>query len=217
MPAHALDGADMQHVTTARETGRVVCRSCGLVAPMAQDRCTRCHQRLQSRDGLSQQRVWAWLIVGLIAYVPANLYPMLRTTQSFRTEESTIIGGVIDLLDHGAYGVAIIVFVASIVIPVGKFIVIAYLAVLTQQRHRTDPHRLLILHEIVEFIGRWSMIDVFVVAILTALVQFDVLATINPGIAAICFALSVVFTMLAAQSFDSRQIWDRLEDDVTHG
>ncbi|MEJ6387911.1 paraquat-inducible protein A [Gymnodinialimonas ulvae] len=207
----------MQRVTTARETGRVVCRSCGLVAPVAQDRCTRCRQRLQSRDGLSQQKVWAWLIVGLIAYIPANIYPMLRTTQGFRTEESTIIGGVIDLLDHGAYAVAIIVFVASILIPVGKFIVIAYLAVLTGQRHRSDPHRLLVLHEIVEFIGRWSMIDVFVVAILTALVQFDVLATINPGIAAICFALSVVFTMLAAQSFDSRQIWDRLEDDVTHG
>ncbi|GAB5447616.1 paraquat-inducible protein A [Gymnodinialimonas sp.] len=207
----------MERVITARETARVVCRSCGLVAPLGQARCTRCNARLQSRDGLSQQRVWAWLLVGLIAYIPANTYPMLRTTQNFRTEESTIIGGVIDLADHGAYLVAIIVFVASIVIPVGKFIVIAYLAVLTGRRHRTDPHRLLLFHEVVEFIGRWSMIDVFVVAILTALVQFDVLATINPGIAAVCFALSVVFTMLAAQSFDSRQIWDRLEESANHG
>lgn len=207
----------MQHVITARETGRVVCRSCSLVAPVQRARCARCNAALQSRDVLSQQKVWAWLCVGLIAYVPANIYPMLRTTQGFRTEQSTIIGGVVDLVDHGAYLVATIVFLASIVIPVGKFIVIAYLAVLTNRRHRTDPHRLLLLHEVVEFIGRWSMIDVFVVAILTALVQFDVLATINPGIAAVCFALSVVFTMLAAQSFDSRQIWDRLEDHADHG
>ncbi|MBY4894020.1 paraquat-inducible protein A [Rhodobacteraceae bacterium N5(2021)] len=206
----------MQRVITARETGRVVCRSCSLVAPAKQMRCARCNEWLQSRDALSQQKVWAWLIVGLIAYIPANLYAMLRTTQSFRTTESTIVGGVVDLVHHGAYAVAIIVFVASIVIPVGKFIVIAYLAILTTRRHRTDPHRLLLLHEVVEFIGRWSMIDVFVVAILTALVQFDVLATINPGIAAVCFALSVVFTMLAAQSFDSRQIWDRLEGKSNH-
>ncbi|ABD54487.1 Paraquat-inducible protein A [Jannaschia sp. CCS1] len=202
---------------TARDTGRVICRSCGLVASIGQDRCPRCSARLQSRDTQSQQKVWAWWLVGLIAFIPANLYPMLRTTQNFRTEDSTIIGGVVDLIDHQAYAVAIIVFVASIVIPVGKFIVIAYLAVLTGRAHRTDPHRLLVLHEVVEFIGRWSMIDVFVVAILTALVQFDVLATINPGIAAVCFALSVVFTMLAAQSFDSRQIWDRLEESAHHG
>ncbi|MEM7721123.1 MAG: paraquat-inducible protein A [Pseudomonadota bacterium] len=207
----------MQRVVTAREASRVVCRSCGLVAPIGQTRCPRCGEHLQSRDLLSQQKVWAWLIVGLIAYIPANIYPMLRTTQSFRTEESTIIGGVLDLVHYGAYGVAIIVFVASIVIPVGKFIAIGYLAILTASRHQTDPHQLLRLHEVVEFIGRWSMIDVFVVAILTALVQFDVLATINPGIAAVCFALSVVFTMLAAQSFDSRLIWDRLKDDVPHG
>ncbi|MEJ6394832.1 paraquat-inducible protein A [Gymnodinialimonas sp. 2305UL16-5] len=202
---------------TALEAGRVICRSCGLVARSASGRCPRCSDRLQSRDHQSLQKVWAWMIVGLIAYIPANIYPMLRTTQSFRTEESTIIGGVIDLMHHEAYGIAAIVFVASIVIPVGKFIVIAYLAILTARPHRSDPHTLLILHEVVEFIGRWSMIDVFVVAILTALVQFDVLAAINPGLAAVCFALSVVFTMLAAQSFDSRLIWDRLEGRSPHG
>jgi paraquat-inducible protein A len=186
------------------------------VAPQAQERCARCDAWLKSRDVLSHQKVWAWLIVGMMAYVPANLYPMLRTQQGFHTEESTIVGGVVDLVHYEAYAVALIIFFASIVIPIGKFIVIAYLAVLTGRPHHADPHRLLKLHEVVEFIGRWSMIDVFVVAILTALVQFDVLATINPGIAAVCFALSVVFTMLAAQSFDSRQIWDRLEKSSDH-
>ncbi|MBF9044346.1 paraquat-inducible membrane protein A [Rhodobacterales bacterium HKCCE4037] len=202
---------------SAREAGCVVCQTCGNVASIHEERCPRCTHRLSSRDTLSEQKVWAWLIAGLIAYIPANIYPMLLTTQNFRTTESTIIAGVIDLYDHHAYAVAIIVFVASILIPVGKFVVIGYLAILTRSAHRTDPHRLLRFYEIVEFIGRWSMIDVFVVAILTALVQFDVLASINPGIAAVCFALSVVFTMLAAQSFDSRQIWDRLEDGAHHG
>ena len=206
----------MQPMISARDTGRIVCRTCSLVEPAGQTYCTRCGEQLQSRDTHSQQKVWAWMIVGLIAYIPANLYPMLLTTQNFRTSESTIIGGVVDLVHHHAYLVAAVVFIASIVIPVGKFLIIGYLAFLTSRRHRTDPHRLLLLHEVVEFIGRWSMIDVFVVAILTALVQFDVLATINPGIAAVCFALSVVFTMLAAQSFDSRQIWDRLEDNAAH-
>ncbi len=207
----------MDTVISARDVGRVICQTCGNVALISEVRCPRCAHRLSSRDTLSEQKVWAWLIAGLIAYLPANTYPMLLTTQNFRTSESTIIGGVIDLFEHGSYAVAIIVFVASILIPVGKFVVIGYLAILTRKRHRTDPHRLLRYYEVVEFIGRWSMIDVFVVAILTALVQFDVLASINPGIAAVCFALSVVFTMLAAQSFDSRQIWDRLEDGFRHG
>ncbi|WP_093967699.1 paraquat-inducible protein A [Actibacterium lipolyticum] len=196
--------------------GQVVCRSCGQISPMNQQRCARCGERLVSRDTHSLQKAWAWWLAGLIAYIPANLYPMLRTTQMFHTKESTIVGGVIELMHHHAYGIAGIVFFASVVIPVGKFLAIAYLAILTARAHRMDPHRLLWLYEIVEFIGRWSMIDVFVVAILTALVQFDVLATINPGIAAVCFALSVIFTMLAAQSFDSRRIWDQLRGPSVH-
>lgn len=197
-------------LTTAKAEGLIACRVCGMVAPAGQERCSRCHGRLHSRDRHALQKVWAWLLAGLIAYIPANIYPMLRTTQVFHTQDSTIVGGVVDLIDHHNYGIAIIVFVASIAIPVGKFFVIGYLAALLSRPHRRDPHVLHRLYEVVEFIGRWSMIDVFVVAILTALVQFDVLATINPGIAAICFALSVIFTMLSAQSFDSRMIWDRM-------
>ncbi|GFE66072.1 hypothetical protein KIN_31460 [Litoreibacter roseus] len=151
------------------------------------------------------------MAVGLIAYVPANTYPMLITSTVGDRQESTIMGGIIDLVEHGSYGVALIVFVASILVPVGKFIAIGYLAFCIPRRMQ-NPHSLLHLHEVVEFIGRWSMIDVFVVAILAALVQFDLIATINPGIAAVCFALSVVFTMVSAQSFDTRDIWDRVEE-----
>lgn len=199
-------------LATARSAGRVACRSCGLVAPLGQAACTRCGSGLQSRDTQSLQKVWAWWIAGLIAYIPANLYPMLRSTTLFQTTESTIAGGVVELMHHGDYSVAIIVFVASIVIPVGKFVAIAWLAWVLARPHRQDTHRLRLVHEVVEFIGRWSMIDVFVVAILSALVQFEALATINPGIAAVSFAISVVFTMLSAQSFDSRLIWDRLKE-----
>ena len=197
------------HALTAREAGLVACRSCGLVCGPADPACPRCHARLASRDGGGLERAWAWLIAGLIAYVPANTYPMLQTTQLFRTQEATIIGGVVDLIQLGAVAIALIVFVASVAIPVGKFMVIAYLAWLLGRDRPVDPHRLHRLHVAVEWIGRWSMIDVFVVAILVALVQFDVLATIKPGIAAACFALSVVFTMLSAQAFDPRTIWDR--------
>ncbi len=174
-----------------------------------QDRvCKRCGSALQSRDVDSLQKVWAWLLAGMIAYVPANIYPMLLTATLTERSESTIIGGVVELIEHGSLGIAAIVFVASVVIPIGKFTAIAYLAISVQRQSMTSQHARHRAYEVVEFIGRWSMIDVFVVAILSALVQLDTIATINPGIAAVSFALSVIFTMLSAQAFDSRLIWD---------
>ncbi len=196
---------------TARDAGLVGCRQCTKVWPGGTRVCARCGGRLESRDPTSLQRVLAWSLVGVLFYIPANVYPMLLTNTVGRASESTIVGGAIELAQHGAWGVAFIVFFASVVIPVGKFIAIAYLAFAVRRPHTLKPTRLLHLYEAVEWIGRWSMIDVFVVAILVALVQFNLLATINPGIAAVCFALSVVFTMLSALSFDSRRIWDEIE------
>ncbi|MEO1638120.1 MAG: paraquat-inducible protein A [Pseudomonadota bacterium] len=193
---------------TAREAGYVACRRCGQVHHMQDTQCKRCRAPLQSRDDLSLQKVWAWLIAGMIAYIPANIYPMLLTSTLVERSESTIIGGVIELIEYGSYGVAFIVFFASVVIPVGKFIAIGYLAITVRRRESLHQHERFVTYEVVEFIGRWSMIDVFVVAILSALVQLQTIATINPGIAAVSFALSVIFTMLAAQAFDSRLIWD---------
>ena len=195
-------------MTTARDAGLVACQQCGQVHRMDKHVCTRCEGPLRSRDAESLQKVWALLIAGMIAYIPANLYPMLLTSTLVERSESTIIGGVVELFEHGSWGIATIVFVASVVIPVGKFIAIMYLAVSVQRRSGANQHERHKAYEVVEFIGRWSMIDVFVVAILSALVQLDTIATINPGIAAVSFALSVIFTMLAAQAFDSRLIWD---------
>ena len=171
--------------------------------------CKRCDGPLVSRDTQSLQKVWAWLIAGVIAYVPANIYPMLLTSTLVERSESTIVGGVVDLVHHGAFGIAAIVFIASVIIPIGKFFAVAYLALSVQRNSQDNQHARHKAYEAVEFIGRWSMIDVFVVAILSALVQLNTIATVNPGIAAVSFALSVIFTMLAAQSFDARLIWDK--------
>ncbi len=193
---------------SARQAGLIGCRRCGQVHLADKGFCSRCKGELQSRDTKSLQKVWAWLIAGLIAYLPANTYPIMVTATLIDWNESTIIGGVIDLWHYGSFGVASIVFIASVIIPVGKFIAISYLALSVQRRSIVNPHQRHRLFEVVEFIGRWSMIDIFVVAILSALIQFDTLANINPGVAAVSFALSIVFTMLAAQSFDPRLIWD---------
>ena len=193
---------------TARDAGLVACQRCGQVHPLQTRVCKRCEGRLVSRDTESLQKVWAWLIAGMIAYIPANIYPMLLTSTLVERSESTIIGGVVELFEHGSWGIATIVFVASVMIPVGKFIAIMYLAISVQRHSSQNRHGRHKAYEVVEFIGRWSMIDVFVVAILSALVQLDTIATVNPGVAAISFALSVIFTMLSAQAFDSRLIWD---------
>lgn len=204
-----------QTVLTARRAGLVGCVRCGRVHYPGTATCVRCGSALASRDERSLQRVWAWLFAGIIAYVPANVYPMLQTSTFGKTQENTIIGGVIELMNHGSYGVALIIFAASVVIPIGKFIAIAYLSLSVRSPVVIRGHGRQRLYEVVEFIGRWSMIDVFVVAILSALVQLDFIATVKPGVAAAGFALSVAFTMISAQNFDPRMIWDAYEADDT--
>lgn len=204
----ATPHGDAAPVVTAREAGLVACKRCTRAWPISHSHCGRCGARLVSRDASSLQRVWAFWIVGLMCYVPANTYPMLVTRQLFATDESNIIGGAVELATHGAYGIAAIILIASVVIPLGKFWAIAFLAVSVRGGQGVRTGRRLLMYEVVEYIGRWSMIDIFVVAILSALVQLQGLASITPGPAAFFFALSVIFTMLSAQAFDPRMIWD---------
>ena len=195
-------------VKTAREQGLVGCTRCTRPSPAGTPRCPRCGSRLQSRDAMSLQKVWAWWLVGLGCYIPANIYPMLETRTLVGTQSDTIVGGAVDLARHGNWGVAAIILLASVLIPVGKFVLLAGLAIGVRHGPQISEawrHR---IYEVVEYIGRWSMIDVFVVAILSSLVQLQALATITPGRASLFFALSVIFTMLSAQSYDSRLIWD---------
>ncbi|MGX0903497.1 paraquat-inducible protein A [Roseovarius sp. MBR-79] len=195
-------------VKTAREQGLVGCTRCTRPSPAGTAHCPRCGSRLQSRDAMSLQKVWAWWLVGLGCYIPANLYPMLETRTLVSTQSDTIVGGAVELARHGNWGVAAIILIASVLIPVGKFVALAGLAIGVRHGPQISEawrHR---LYEVVDYIGRWSMIDVFVVAILSSLVQLQALASITPGRASLFFALSVIFTMLSAQSFDSRLIWD---------
>lgn len=194
--------------------GLVACTRCARAWPIGTPVCGRCGHKMLSRDPYSLQKVWALWLVGFMCYIPANLYPMLKTRTLFQVDESTIVGGAVDLAHHGAYGIAFIILLASVVIPLAKFWAVAYLAISVKQGRLGANQSRFLMYEIVEYIGRWSMIDIFVVAILSALVQLNTLATISPGPASMFFALSVVFTMLAAQAFDSRLIWDgRAEDE----
>ena len=198
-------------VMTAHRAGLLGCRGCGRVWPQTETHCARCGSRLVPPDRRSLQAVWAWWLAGLIMYVPANLFPMM-STKTFAglqgSTEATIFEGIVELIHYGNYDIALVVFVASIVVPIAKFIAIAWLALVAGRPANVEQaHTRLHIYEIVEFIGRWSMIDVFVVAILSALVQLGFVASIHPGPAAVSFALSVAFTMLSAQSFDPRLIW----------
>lgn len=198
-------------ILTAHRAGLLGCVRCGRVWPADTADCARCGARLRPPDRRGLQAVWAWMLAGIVFYIPANLLPMLKTSTFAGlagNTESTIVGGVLELVRHGSWGVAAIVFAASVVVPIGKFIAITWLALVAGKPATVEEaHQRLRVFEVVEFIGRWSMIDVFVVAILSALVQLGFVATIHPGPAAVSFALSVAFTMLSAQSFDPRLIW----------
>ncbi|MEP2262254.1 MAG: paraquat-inducible protein A [Paracoccaceae bacterium] len=198
--------------TTALEANLVGCRHCAHAWPLGTPRCARCGGRLISRDPHSLQRVWAWLAAGVICYIPANTEPMLLTKTLLQNDASTIVGGAIELFAHGSVMIAVVILIASVGIPVAKFLSIAFLALSIRRRDTMSPTSKHRLYHVVEDIGRWSMIDVFVVAILSSLVQFSAVATVTPGSASLAFALSVVFTMISAQSFDSRRIWDGIDN-----
>lgn len=208
-----MSGGSNSHrlILTAHRAGLLGCQSCGRVWPADHTICSRCGTKLIPPDRRKLTFVWAWLAAGIITYIPANVFPIM-STQSFAglagNSESTILGGVIDLIHHGSYDIAVIVFVASVIVPIAKFIAITWLAIAAGKPATLDQaHMRLKVYEVVEFVGRWSMIDVFVVAILSALVQLGFVASIHPGPAAFSFALSVAFTMLSAQNFDPRLIW----------
>jgi paraquat-inducible protein A len=165
------------------------------------------------RKSDSMQRTLALLVTACILYIPANLYPIMYTDQLGSTEASTILGGVILLIDLGSIPVAAVIFIFSIMVPSGKIIAMFYL-VWTVEKHSTlDARQRSVMYRVTEFIGKWSMVDVFVVAILAALVHLGGLLVIRPGIAALAFAGVVIVTMVAAESFDPRLIWDNMENE----
>lgn len=183
------------------------CHSCGHVEPVKTGHCSRCHATLHLRKPASLQRTAALTIGAAILYFPANLLPVLRVESALgRTQQSTIISGVVQFWQEGDYPVALIIFTASILIPILKFLAIVMLCLGAQTGYW--PRALTKLYRVTDYIGRWSMVDVFVVAILVGVVQLGSAMTINAGEGVFAFAGVVVLTMLAATSFDPRLIWD---------
>jgi paraquat-inducible protein A len=151
-------------------------------------------------------------VTAAILYIPANLYPIMTVTSFGHGEPDTIISGVIALIEAGMLPVALLVFFASITVPVLKLVGLTYLLVSVQRRRRRRARERTLLYRIIEGVGRWSMVDVFMIGILSALVALGNVATIEPGPGAIAFCLVVIITMIASMSFDPRLIWDALDE-----
>jgi paraquat-inducible protein A len=166
---------------------------------------------LHLRKPESIARTWAYLIAAIIAYIPANLLPMMHTNSLFGGQSDTIMSGVVYLWVSGSWPLAVVVFIASVMVPLLKIMALVFLVVSVQMRSSWQPQQRTQLYRIVELVGRWSMLDIYVIAILVALVHFQGLMVIQAGPAAIAFGAVVVLTIFAAMSFDPRLIWDSVE------
>jgi paraquat-inducible protein A len=176
--------------------------------------CARCGANLHGRTPNSVRRAWAFLIAAVILYIPANILPVLHTGNLFGgTRTDTIMSGVLHLWETGSAGLAIIVFVASIVVPFAKILSLGFLLITTQRRSQWKPLLRTKLYRATHWIGRWSMTDIYVGATLVALVHLGPFANIEPGDGAIAFGAVVVLTMLATLSFDPRVMWDAATHD----
>lgn len=212
----------MSALPRATELGLIACHVCGLVCSDAATAppgpghalvCPRCGSGLHARKPASYTRTWALLIAAFLMYVPANLVPIMRTASLNDIDDNTILSGVVELWVKGSPDLAIIVFVASIVVPMLKFLVLGTLLLSSQRGSDWARPQRAKLFRLVELIGYWSMLDVFVVSLLTALVRFSVLSRVEPLPGVIFFGLTVVLTMLASMSFDPRLIWDGRHSD----
>jgi len=201
----------MKYVTTT-DAGLVSCHTCGRVQPyvrsIAQPRCVRCDAPLHRRKPDSLMRTWALLASAALLYIPANLLPVMHTASLVGDQDDTIMSGVVYFWTSGDWPLAVIVFIASILVPMLKLSVLALLAGTAQRRSTWRPAERTGLYRLVEFIGRWSMLDVFVITLTVALVRFQSLAVITAGPGAIAFGSVVILTMLASLQFDPRLIWD---------
>jgi paraquat-inducible protein A len=207
---------------TAARSGLVSCESCHLVLrPARADEagfCTRCGEKLEFRRRGSIATTWALAIAAAICYIPANMLPVLNTITPQGSDDDTIMGGVIFLYTSGSWPLALMVLIASVMIPLGKLVSIAYLLISVQSGSVKSRRERTRLYRIVVFIGRWSMLDVFVDTFTVALVQLQPLMSVMPGAGVLFFGALVVLTMLAAEAFDPRLIWDSESSlEVAHG
>ncbi len=192
---------------SAASSGLMLCHHCGKTQTI-DARCVRCGKTVHVRNKNSIQRTWAYLMTAVVLYFPANILPIMSTTFLGKTSSNTIWSGIVTLWEHASYPVALVIFMASILIPIVKLLVLCWLCYMVQHKSPLLLRERTWLYRTTEYIGRWSMIDVFVVAILVSLIHLGQLMTVYPGPAALFFAGMVIATMMAASSFDSRLIWD---------
>jgi paraquat-inducible protein A len=189
------------------------CHVCGLLlrdpGPGGHPRCTRCESVLHRRKRNSLQRSFAYLLAAAILYVPANVLPILQTSSVGYEGNDTIFSGIMTLWSGGSWPLALLVLFASILVPTLKFAVLGFLLLSTHRGWSWGLHDRMVLYRLIEFIGRWSMLDIFVVALTVSLVQLRGIATIHAGAGALAFASVVILMMYAAQAFDPRLMWDR--------
>jgi paraquat-inducible protein A len=202
---------------TAKNSGMVSCHACSLLVRAGSlhhghGNCPRCGGALHLRRPNSISRCWALLIAGIICYIPANILPVMTVIQFGEGEGDTIMSGVKAFIADGQYPLALLVFFASIFVPVLKIILLTYLLISVQIKSLWRPRERTVMYRITEAVGRWSMVDIFMISILAALVKLGSIATIEPSAGAVFFAAVVILTMFAAMAFDPRLLWDVMEN-----
>ncbi|WP_233857378.1 paraquat-inducible protein A [Paraburkholderia sp. HD33-4] len=203
--------------TTAARAGLVACQLCGLLSKQHANAptgtCSCCGTVLHPRKPDSLARTWALLLAAAVLYIPAVLLPVMMTSTLFGAQSDTILSGVVFLWNSGSWSLSVIVFIASVAVPILKILSLAFLAWTTQLRSPLNARRRTRIYRLVESIGRWSMLDIYVITILVAFVQIGEVATIDAGPGAIAFGAVIVLTMFASLSFDPRLMWDAVEPD----
>lgn len=193
------------------DRGLAGCHTCGKVSPVEMGHCPRCGEHLHLRKPDSIQRTIALMVAATALYIPANTLPIMTVVELGVVTENTIVSGMITFWQQGAYPIAIVIFTASILIPLLKIVALSWLCLAATGKLHPSPDMLGKIYWFTELLGRWSMVDIFVVGILVALVQLGNYMTITAGAGALAFAGVVVLTMLAAMSFEPKLLWDRLE------
>ena len=199
-----------------KDIGLCLCKVCRQLNSSELTHCQRCETELHVRDYSSLQKSWALLITAAILLVPANIYPITMLTNQGQVRHDTIFSGILHLVHSDMLPIAIIVFTASILVPWIKIIGLSIYLCAISFDIPISKKKLMVGFHIIEWIGRWSMLDIFVIAILVAVVNFGRLATIEANLGAVAFASVVILTMLAAVTFDPRLIWDNTESDDDH-
>jgi len=200
---------------TAIKQGLQLCKVCGNYSRQIHypTHCPICANEISLRKKNSLQKTWALLLTAVIFIFPANLYPITYLLKNNTLYPDTIFSGIVSLVDSGMSGIAIIVFVASILVPFFKIIALAGITLAVQRKWKLSPKKQLLLFNLIDWIGKWSILDLFVISIMVAVFDKGHLLSVYPGIAASSFAVVVITTLFATKSFDTRLIWDAQEDE----